>query len=157
MKNNWGPCIWHILHTIAKNYPNKPSNSDKHKANQLVNLIAFIIPCFKCQKHYMSNITKYKPNLDSNESFFKWTVKIHNIVNKDTNKPIIVLNKAYKLTDSALNSKMIQKLFVYLRLESSNYNISRSALIRFIDVITYFNNAHIKKKAYIQRDICFQK
>lgn len=140
MKETWGPSLWHILHTIAKQYPMRPSPRDKYNASQMINILAFIIPCFKCQKHYMENITKYKPNFDNRENFFKWTVKIHNIVNKLNNKKILTVSQAYKLTDNLLNSSKIQKLFLYLRQESNNYNISRSALIRFIDIITYFNN-----------------
>lgn len=138
MKSEWGPCLWHILHTIAKNTPKKLSPRDVHYAKQLINTIAYIIPCFKCQKHYMTNIIKNKPVLNTNENFFKWTVKIHNIVNKSLGKEIIPLTSARHITEHKLSHHKIDKLLVYLRNESSNYNISSIALIRFINVIKYF-------------------
>ena len=159
MKETWGPSLWHILHTIAKQYPVRPTARDKFYASQMVNILAFIIPCFRCQKHYMTNITKYKPSFDNNEQFFKWTVKIHNIVNKLNNKNILTVAQAYKLTENVLNANKIQKLFLYLRQESNNYNISRSALIKFIDIITYFNNriTQISHNRALRQDIRLRK
>ena len=145
MIGQWGPNLWHIIHSIAILYPDRPSQKDRYYARQLVNTIAFILPCFKCQKHYITNITKLKPNLDSSNSFFKWTVKIHNIVNKNTKKKIYSIPMAYDVNNSILNSKKIEKLFTYLKIESRNYNISQQALIRFIDIVMYFNNNYSKK------------
>ena len=138
MKSEWGPHLWHILHTIARNTPKKLSAKDVYYAKQLINTIAYIIPCFKCQKHYMTNIIKNKPILDTNENFFKWTVKIHNIVNKHIGKPILPINQAKKYNYSKLNHHQVDKLLIYLRNESSNYNISSIALIKFIDILKYF-------------------
>lgn len=138
MKSYWGPYFWHIIHTIAKNFPLQPNPMDKFKARQLINLIAYIIPCIKCRQHYITNITKFKPNFDNPANFFKWTVKIHNLVNKSNKKPIINFNLAYKMNSNFLNNQKIKKLFAYLLTESNNLNISKQALTRFIDIITYF-------------------
>ena len=160
MKETWGPSLWHILHTIAKQYPNRPNARDKFYANQMINILAFIIPCFKCQRHYMTNITKYKPNFDNSEKFFKWTVKLHNIVNKLNNKQIFTVTQAMKVTENVLNSSKIQRLFLYLRQESNNYNISKTALIKFVDIITYFNNRITQlsnNKVYNRQDVRLRK
>ena len=151
MKNYWGPYFWHIIHTISKNYPLKPNSIDKFKAKQLINLIAYVIPCLKCRQHYITNITKHKPNFDNPYNFFKWTVKIHNLVNKSTKKQIINLNTAYNLTSIHLDNITIKKLFSYLLGESNNLNISKQALLRFIDTITYFTR--YKNEWIINSDI----
>ena len=138
MKSEWGPALWHILHTISKNTPKRLSPRDIYYAKQLINIIAYIIPCFKCQKHYMTNIIKHKPVLNTSENFFKWTVKIHNIVNKHIGKNIVPLNQAKQSTGNRLNHHNIDKLLIYLRNESINFNISNLALIKFIDIVKYF-------------------
>lgn len=136
----WGPYIWHILHTIAKTYPAKPNKKDKFAANKIINLIAYIIPCPKCKIHYMQNITRNAPKYDNNASFFKWTVKIHNIVNKSLKKKIVNIGEAYKITPNSLNSRTIQNLFRLLSDEVKKFTIPRQPLIQFIDYITYFIN-----------------
>ncbi len=88
LTEQWGPDLWNIIHTIAKSYPKNPNIKDKNMAHQLTKYLALIIPCKNCQKHYITNYTKHKPDLASGPGFFKWTVKIHNMVNKLNNKKI---------------------------------------------------------------------
>ena len=94
----------------------------------------------------MTNIIKFKPNVDNSKQFFKWTVKIHNLVNKHNKKKIFTVPEAYTICDEYLISNKIQKIFNYLKQESKNYNISPHALIKFIDIVMYFNNNYSKKK-----------
>jgi hypothetical protein len=106
----WGPSLWSILHTIAKLYPNNPSIKDKNMAFQLTKYLALILPCTTCQKHYIQNYTRYKPEFSSGNKFFKWTVKIHNLVNKKNNKHQINNEKAYQITNNKINSEKLSKL-----------------------------------------------
>ena len=110
-KNSWGPDLWHIIHTIAKAYPLKPSAQDKNIAYQMTKYMALILPCKKCQAHYISNFTKHKPDLDSGPSFFKWTVKIHNLVNKSNHKKVLSPEKAFQVNSNILSSKKMSGLF----------------------------------------------
>jgi len=135
----WGPDLWHIIHTVAKSFPRHPTIRDKNIAYQLVKYIALIVPCKNCQKHYITNFTKTKPELDSGPSFFRWTVKMHNYVNKSLSKPQYTYIDAFQVTPSVLNSKKMTKLFSYLVKESSYGNISKMALQRFIDCLTYLS------------------
>lgn len=86
----------------------------------------------------MTNIIKHKPNFDNNEAVFKWTVKIHNLVNKHNNKSIVTLNQAKKITEDKLSNNKINKLILFLSKESSNLNISKNALLKFVNIIKYF-------------------
>ena len=82
----WGPHGWFFIHSVAFGYPENPSNLDKNNARKFIESLAYTIPCLKCQMHFRKNIKHLEPNLKSKYDFFKWTVDIHNEVNKDTGK-----------------------------------------------------------------------
>ena len=138
-KNSWGPDLWHILHTIAKAYPLRPTSQDKNIAYQMTKYLALVLPCKKCSAHYISNFTKYKPELDSGPSFFKWTVKIHNQVNKSNKKKLMGPEKAFQSTPNVLSSKRMSSVFAYLMKETAYGNVSKVALTKFIDTLTYLS------------------
>ncbi len=137
--DTWGPDLWHIVHTIAKAYPLKPSPRDKNIAYQMTKYMALILPCKKCSTHYINNFTKYKPELDSGPSFFKWTVRMHNFVNKLNHKKFYTPEKAFRESANVLSSKRMSSLFAYLMKETRYGNVSKTALIKFIDTLTYLS------------------
>lgn len=136
----WGPSLWSILHTIAKLYPNNPSVKDKNMAFQLTKYLALIIPCKTCQKHYIQNYTRYKPEFSSGSKFFKWTVKIHNLVNKKNNKHQINNEKAYQITNNKINSEKLSKLLRFLVNESNKGTTDGRYLQKFIESLLYLSN-----------------
>ncbi len=50
-----------------------------------------------CRKHWFTHKKELPPNFDTAQDFFKWTVDIHNIVNKRLNKPIISHKEAREI------------------------------------------------------------
>ena len=138
-KESWGANLWHILHVIAKSFPEKPTINDKNTAYQLVKYLATILPCQQCQKHYMSNFTKVPPNLKSGKEFFIWTVKIHNSVNKLNNSKTYTPVQAFNITPNVLNSTKMSTTFSYLVKEAHISNVSKIGLTKFIDCLTYLS------------------
>ena len=138
----WGPGLWNVIHITAKNYPNNPSITDKKIAYQLTKYLAFIIPCQKCQLHYMKNFTKFPPTVDSQAQFFKWTVRMHNQVNRKNNKKCLNINQALQHTPANLNQKKIHQLFDYLKNQSYNHLIDSNSLNHFIRCVHYFARQH---------------
>ena len=85
----WGPFFWHTIHIVAVGYPKNPTYTDKKCAKEFYESLAYLIPCGICREHYKEHLTT-KPLttfLDSRTDLIKWTVEIHNIVNKKTGKP----------------------------------------------------------------------
>lgn len=85
----WGKYFWKVMHITALGYPDNPSEDDKQVYRRFFETIGQVLPCKKCSKNYASHfenvpITKF---LDGPESLFKWTVYLHNIVNKELGKP----------------------------------------------------------------------
>jgi hypothetical protein len=86
----WGPIFWHTIHIVALGYPKKPTYTDKKCAKEFYESFAVLLPCGQCRQHYIDHLKKnpLTPFLDTRGDLFKWTVMIHNEVNKMLNKPI---------------------------------------------------------------------
>jgi len=87
----WGPFFWHTMHIAALTYPKDPSYANKRAAKEFFESLAHIIPCPKCREHYQTHLQKMPitPHLDRRDDLFRWTVQVHNEVNKITGKPIV--------------------------------------------------------------------
>lgn len=87
----WGPFFWHTIHITALSYPEKPSYAHKRAAKDFYESLAHLIPCPKCREHYSTHLQKFpiSPHLDRREDLFRWTVNVHNVVNKTLDKPTV--------------------------------------------------------------------
>ena len=87
--NVWGPFFWHTIHITALAYPTSPSYSEKRAAKEFYESLQFLIPCPKCKEHYTAHIGRLPitPHLDRRADLFRWTVTLHNEVNKSLGKP----------------------------------------------------------------------
>uniref|UniRef100_A0A6C0D5B5 thiol oxidase n=1 Tax=viral metagenome TaxID=1070528 RepID=A0A6C0D5B5_9ZZZZ len=88
--SSWGPLYWSVIHITALAYPKNPTYSDKKAAKEFYESLQFILPCPICREHLKVHLTKFPitPHLDRREDLFKWTVNLHNEVNKSLNKPL---------------------------------------------------------------------
>lgn len=87
--NVWGPILWTTMHLIALGYPKEPTFSEKRAAKEFYESLTHLIPCPICKLHYQQHVidNPLTPSLDSRHDLFQWTVKIHNLVNKELGKP----------------------------------------------------------------------
>jgi hypothetical protein len=65
-------------------YPNNPNYTEKKSAKEFYESLAFLIPCAICREHYTEHLAKHPltPSLDSKKDLLKWTIDVHNAVNK---------------------------------------------------------------------------
>jgi hypothetical protein len=84
----WGPFFWHTIHIIALGYPMEPSHAHKKAAKEFYESLKILIPCPICKEHYIAHLEKYPltPHLDRRTDLFRWTVLLHNEVNKALGK-----------------------------------------------------------------------
>jgi len=115
----WGYHGWNFIHNIALGYDETFSYQKKQNYINFFDVISDVIPCEKCSKHYKEYISKNRPNIKNKDSLFKWTVDIHNNVNKILNKDQISYNKAYNIwldekinTKNTINNKNIFNIFL---------------------------------------------
>ena len=86
----WGPKLWFVMHTFALNYPDQPNYEDKRVMEEFFNNLKSSIPCQKCRIHYTQRLERNPiiNYLDSKQSLFKYTIDLHNQVNKSLGKKI---------------------------------------------------------------------
>lgn len=92
----WGPKIWHAIHYIALGYPNNPTPQQKASYKQFFTMLGPVIPCYKCSVNYQRHLLELPIDnyLVNNDKLFEWTVKLHNIVNKENGKTLWSLDQA---------------------------------------------------------------
>ena len=86
----WGPKLWFVIHTFALKYPDNPTYEDKRVMEEFFNNLKYSIPCNKCRVHYRQRLERdpIVNYLDSRQSLFKYTIDLHNQVNKSLGKKI---------------------------------------------------------------------
>jgi hypothetical protein len=100
-KNDWGPCIWMMIHFFAANLKN-----DKIKYYvEFIKSLTYVIPCEECRKHLRENLNKYPlivNNKSNNYSIFEWSCNLHNVVNTQLKKTVYPYCKSllYKYMDN---------------------------------------------------------
>ena len=84
----WGPKLWFVIHTLALNYPDNPSYEQKRIHEDFFNNLVFLIPCDKCRIHYRQHINNNPVvnHLKNSDILFRYTIDLHNEVNKTLNK-----------------------------------------------------------------------
>jgi hypothetical protein len=77
------------MHLVALGYPNEPTYAEKRAAKEFFESFTHLIPCPTCKLHYSEHLKELPitPSLDNRKDLFKWTVDMHNLVNKDLGKP----------------------------------------------------------------------
>jgi hypothetical protein len=86
--STWGPFFWHTMHITALGYPKEPTYAEKRAAKEFFESLLHLIPCPVCRVHYANHLkaNPVSPSLDNHQDLFRWTVNIHNLVNKDLGK-----------------------------------------------------------------------
>jgi FAD-linked sulfhydryl oxidase len=77
-----------LLHSIASQYPDEPTEREKRDAKNLINAVAALYPCKECQTHFQTVIKRYPPEVGDSVSFQEWMCKVHNVVNEKLGKEI---------------------------------------------------------------------
>ena len=92
----WGPRAWFFLHTVALNYPDKPTNEDINDTKLFIKYFGKVIPCDKCKLNFKKHIIELPLTdkvLKDKKTFIKWMVEMHNKVNIINNKKKVTVKK----------------------------------------------------------------
>ena len=102
--NTWGPSGWKFIHFVALGYPKNPTTEDMNSYQRFYESLQDILPCAVCSEHYKELIQQYpvSEHLHDKHTLFKWSVDIHNNVNKRLGKSTVSYEKALSFyTDSS--------------------------------------------------------
>jgi hypothetical protein len=88
--DTWGPSFWSTIHLLCLGAPKVITDILKLQYIAFFNALPYILPCGSCAQHLKENYQKLplENYLDSQESLFRWSVLLHNEVNRSLNKPI---------------------------------------------------------------------
>ena len=86
----WGPAGWLFLHSIAQNYPWKPTEEQKVNYIFFFKLVGNVLPCRYCRESYQGFIEDSDTQLNINVmksrvTLVRWLYLIHNKVNEKLN------------------------------------------------------------------------
>jgi len=84
-----GNSSWVLLHSIAANYPEKPTSEKKDEVLRFINSLAEVYPAAYCKEDQEKCHNLFKqnpPNLNSKKDFALWMCELHNGVNRRLGK-----------------------------------------------------------------------
>lgn len=144
--DRFGPSLWQGLHYISLGYPIKPTNEQKQKYKTFFLLLQDTLPCSVCANHYAENLKKMPLTdevLETRETFVKWLIDFHNVVNEMKGKDVIEYNRARKMIDTDVHCKTVEH-FTDTNKESSNitfvYGLVGVLLILILIAVIYKKN-----------------
>lgn len=117
----WGPSLWHSLHTISFNYPNKPTIFQQKKYRSFILNLQYILPCKYCRINLKKNF-KCLPltlkHMKNRNTFSKYIYNLHEHINKMLGKTSNLsyndVRERYEHFRSRCSQKQIKdKIFKY--------------------------------------------
>jgi len=85
-----GPDLWSELHCWAL-------TTDRKDIRRWLARFETRIGCGECRRHWQTLVNQQPPDDSSNETLFAWSVRLHNSVNQQLNKPEMPVEAARSL------------------------------------------------------------
>jgi len=97
----WGPHGWKFIHMIALAYSPNPTEEQKKHYKEFFTVLQYILPCSICANNYAKHFTVDLPFTDevlaNRDNLVRWTIDVHNLVNKENGKKPIPYEDALQL------------------------------------------------------------
>lgn len=86
-----GPIIWWLLHLIASNFPDLPTQDQRQKVSEFIASIASILICSTCQIHWATYVldNPVYPWTESRDKLEEYLFKAHKDVSDRKGKPTL--------------------------------------------------------------------
>ncbi|KAL8060708.1 hypothetical protein ABFX02_02G042500 [Erythranthe guttata] len=85
-KEDLGRATWTFLHTLAAQYPDKPTRQQKRDVKELMAILSRMYPCKECADHFKEVIRSNPVEAGSHHEFSQWVCRVHNVVNRSLGK-----------------------------------------------------------------------
>ncbi|GMH17929.1 hypothetical protein Nepgr_019770 [Nepenthes gracilis] len=86
-KEELGRATWTFLHTLAAQYPERPSRQQKKDVKELMAILSRIYPCKECADHFKEVLRTNPVQAGSQAELSQWLCHLHNVVNRSLGKP----------------------------------------------------------------------
>lgn len=87
-KEELGRATWTFLHTLAAQYPDKPTRQQKKDVKELMAILSRMYPCQDCADHFKEILRANPVQAASHTEFSQWLCHVHNVVNRSLGKSI---------------------------------------------------------------------
>ncbi|CAA0807462.1 FAD-linked sulfhydryl oxidase ERV1 [Striga hermonthica] len=87
-KEELGRATWTFLHTLAAQYPDKPTRQQKKDVKELITILSRMYPCKECADHFKEVIRANPVEVGSHQEFSRWLCHVHNVVNRSLGKVV---------------------------------------------------------------------
>ncbi|KAG7672620.1 hypothetical protein Ndes2526B_g08853 [Nannochloris sp. 'desiccata'] len=86
-KEDIGRATWLFLHTLAAQYPERPTRQQRKDAKTLIDVLTRMYPCGECARHFKQVVAASPPQVENRKAFSHWMCEVHNVVNRSLGKP----------------------------------------------------------------------
>eukprot|EP01024_Parvocaulis_polyphysoides_P031674 TRINITY_DN28551_c0_g1_i2.p1 TRINITY_DN28551_c0_g1~~TRINITY_DN28551_c0_g1_i2.p1 ORF type:complete len:232 (-),score=23.56 TRINITY_DN28551_c0_g1_i2:164-784(-) len=83
-----GRSTWTFMHTLAAQFPEKPTRQQQKDTKQLLQCMAKMYPCAECAAHFQKIVSDNPPRVGNGRELRQWTCEVHNTVNRSLGKPV---------------------------------------------------------------------
>ncbi|GAB4838339.1 Flavin-linked sulfhydryl oxidase of the mitochondrial IMS [Ancistrocladus abbreviatus] len=87
-KEELGRATWTFLHTLAAQYPERPTRQQKKDVKELMAILSRMYPCKECADHFKEVLRANPVQAGSQAEFSQWMCHVHNVVNRSLGKSI---------------------------------------------------------------------
>lgn len=81
-----GRATWTFLHTLAAQFPEKPTRQQQRDAKELMAILSRLYPCKECADHFKEVLKANPVQAGSGVELAQWMCMVHNIVNRSLGK-----------------------------------------------------------------------
>nr|XP_027112617.1 FAD-linked sulfhydryl oxidase ERV1-like isoform X2 [Coffea arabica] len=85
-KEELGRATWTLLHTLAAQYPEKPTRQQKKDVKELMAILSRMYPCKECADHFKEVLRVNPVQAGNQHEFSQWLCHVHNVVNRSLGK-----------------------------------------------------------------------
>ncbi|EPS60171.1 hypothetical protein M569_14634, partial [Genlisea aurea] len=85
-KEELGRATWILLHTLAAQYPDKPTRQQKKDVKELMGILSRMYPCKECAQHFQRILRSNPVQAGTHDELSRWMCDVHNVVNRSLGK-----------------------------------------------------------------------
>ena len=102
-----GRATWTFLHTMAANYPEKPSEETQSDMKTFLRSFSKFYPCGYCAAHLREELQERPPRVQTRQDLGLWMCEIHNEVNNTHHGMIIITKQIIYNSKQTVNKRTL--------------------------------------------------
>ena len=147
-QKQWGNITWILFHSLAESVNPNYFNQAKPLILNFINLTCENLPCPICSNHAKDTLSKaYLNQINSKADLIEFLRQFHNIVNIQTDKPIVNKEEVIKIYKRPKLNEIINKFIEVYSVSYGNFHVS--AMVRSNN-----RSIFVKNSKNLLKEIC---